>query len=92
MKNAMRSGRRSYPMALGFSVLALVFAGVAQFVPRIGYPAGFAFTMFGILALIGPAWEAREGRVRLAAVTLGALISQIAIVVVGMSTATSVGT
>lgn len=79
--------RRPYLLAAATSAIALVFAVVSHFAPRLGYPMAFAFTMFAVLAYTWPAWDRREGRARVFAASVGAFLMQVAILYVGLTQA-----
>lgn len=81
--------RRWYVAGIGLSGLALVFAVLSHIQPRIGYPLAFTFTMFGLLAITRPSWDLPNRRVGVVVVNTGALLTQVAILVMGMNSASS---
>lgn len=81
---------RWYAVTTVLSVLAMAFLGVAQLLPRLGYPVGFVFTMFGVFAVIRPTWSQNpDGRARLVAMGSGAFLTQAAVLWLGMSASAS---
>ena len=76
-----------YAAGTFFSVLACIAAVVAHIDARIGYPLAFLFTMWGLLSLTRPSWDRQDQRLRVVMVNLSAFLTQLAILFVGMSTA-----
>ena len=76
--------RRWYAAGIILSLLALVFAIVANVTPRLGYSLGFFATLAGFFAVVRPAWERPETRMRLILVGGGMVLSQSLILYTGL--------
>ena len=80
-----RSKVRWYAAAVVLSVLAVICGLISMIVPRVGYPLTFAFTMACVLTYTMPAWDRPEGRPKLVAANVAALLTQVTILYFGLA-------